>query len=153
MNRWSRIVLGLAALAAAAWLATGALGFRVADDRTLAEHTLLGFVALLGLVLTQSWIAVFALVSGRLIGRRTGGARPELIELARAGRRATAAGVAAVVAATAQFTLSNALYPGRLDARSHLAAAIASAVVVALALVVETRALARHGRAAAALGR
>jgi hypothetical protein len=153
VNRWSRIVLALGWLAFLGWLATGALGFRVVDDGTLVEHTLLGFVALLALVLTQSWIAVFALVSLRLVRRRGAGERPELRALARARTGAVVGALAAVAAATAQFTVSNALYPGRLAARSHLAAAIASAVVVLVALLVEAWALRRHGRAIESLER
>ncbi|HLF55367.1 MAG TPA: hypothetical protein VI942_00840 [Thermoanaerobaculia bacterium] len=150
MNRWSRIVLGLAVIATAAWLAAGALGYRVADDRSLAIHTLISFVALLGIVLTQGWIAVFAAVSERLVSRRTEGARGEL---ARARRVAVASATLAIAAAAAQFTVANAHYPGRLGARTHLVAGVASAAILLLALAAETRALSRHGRAIAALER
>ena len=154
MNRWSRIVLALRALALLGWLGTGARGFRVADDSTLVGHTLVGFVALLAILLTQSWIAVFALVSTRLVRRRAEAGRAELLRsLGRARTTAVVAALLASGAALVQFTVSNALYPGRLVARTHLWAALGSALVVALALAVEAAALARHGRAIGALDR
>jgi hypothetical protein len=151
MNRWARIVVTLAGLAWAGWLLAGTIGFRVIDDGTLADHTLISFVALLGLVLTQAWVAAFALAAERLALPRADRDRAEAAAMVRSGRRAAGWALVATLAALAQFTVSNALYPGRLGARGHAAAGTAAALVILVAMILEARALGRHGRAAAAL--
>ena len=143
MNRWAKIVWTMSAVAAAGWIGAGALGYRVEDQRTLAIHTLASFVALLALLLAQVWMAVFALASRALVARATG---ERDRALASAARRLLFASVLAVAAATAQFTVSNALFPAKLRAESHGRAAAASILVVVAALVVEARALRGHGR-------
>lgn len=151
MNRWARIVVAMAAVATAGWIAAGVLGFRVADDGTLADHTLISFAALLLLLLSQTWVAAFALASERLALRRVDRRRAEAATMVRSGRIAALWAGVAIVAALAQFTVSNALYPGRLEPRAHTVAGAAAALAIVLALAVEVRALRRHGRAAAAL--
>jgi hypothetical protein len=143
VNRWAKIVWTMSAAAAVGWIGAGALGYRVEDQRTLALHTLASFVALLALLLTQVWMAVFALASRTLVARATGGRDRAL---ASAARWLLLASLFAIGAATAQFTISNALFPAKLRAKSHAQAAAASIVVVFAALVVEARALRGHGR-------
>jgi len=147
MNRWAKIVLALTALAAAAWIGTGVYGFRVADDATLTRHTLVSFLALVTIVLGQGWIAVFAALSPRLVASATP-SRPELVAgLRRVRRWAVSAAVVAVLAVLAQFVVANALYSGRLDARTHALAGALSAALLLASTAVEGWALARHGRA------
>jgi len=146
MNRWGRIVMALASLATAAWIGAGALGYDVVDGGTLARHTLLAFSALLALVLCHAWIAVYLLVAERLVRAANAAAAAAL---ARSRRLGVAAAALAVTATIAQFTSANALYPARLDARWHALAALATVVVLVLALALERSALAAAGRSAA----
>lgn len=150
MNRWSKIVLALTTVATAAWIGVGAYGFRVADEESFARHTLVAFVALLALVFSHGWIAVFAAVSPGMIRRQAGGGA-EFPGLRAARRFALPAAVLAILAAVAQFVVSNALYPSRLNRRAHLLAAAASAVILIVAVCFEALALRRHGGAVAAL--
>ena len=151
MNRWAKIVMTLAALATSGWVAAGALGFRVRDDSSLALHTLVSFSALLALVLLHSWVAVFAAWSA--IGLRPFAPRgaAAAVELRRIARRTLVASAAAVLVGGAQFVVSNLLYPAHLSPSAHGFAGAASAIVFALVLVVEARALAAHGRIALGL--
>ncbi len=151
MNRWSRIVLALAAVATLSWLYAGATGFRVNDDQSLALHTLISFAALLALVLTHTWVAVFVVVSERLIRRRGGCADSELRALAQARRRGLSGALASVGLAVSMFALSNALIPGHLDRRNHLVMAVIACLAVVGALLLEAQALSLHGRATRAL--
>jgi uncharacterized membrane protein len=144
MNRWSRIVWWLAIVSTAGWIAGGLLGYRAVDQLTLARHTLTSLVALLALILCHSWIALFSLVSRGLLSRT--GAEIDRQLRSAIGIAAVAATVA-IVAAVAQFTVSNALFPARLEATRHAIAGGSSVLVLVLALVFEGRALARHGAA------
>jgi len=147
VNRWARIVLTLAALATLAWIGAGAMGWSVVDDSTLARHTLVSFLVLLALVLTHGWVALFVVVSSRLVGRRATIDLEARRQLALARRASLVAAIAAVAAALALFLLSNALYPTRLLARPHALAAAAATAVLVVAWIAELRALKRHGRA------
>lgn len=149
MNRWANIVWSIALVATLGWLGAGALGYRVHDQRSLTIHTLASFVALLALLLAHGWMAVFALASRRFVARASGSDSPAL---ASAGRAVLFVSLLAIVAALAQFTVSNALFPARLKAKGHAQAAALSASAIALALVVEMRALRRHARAVAEIG-
>ena len=151
MNRWARIVLALAALATLGWVLAGASGWSVADDATLARHTLLSYLVLLALILTHGWVAVFAVASNRLVARRATLPGTARRELSRARLAAFAAACSAVAATLAQFLISNALYPARLVARPHAIAGWATTGILVLAWIAERRALTRHGRALAAL--
>ena len=146
MNRWARIVLALAALATLAWAGAGEMGRSVVDDATLAQHTLASFLVLLALVLTHGWVAVFSLVSNRLVGRRVALDAEARRDLAGARRVACVAACVAVAAALAQFLVSNALYPARLVARPHAMLGWATTAALVLAWLAELRALTRHGR-------
>jgi hypothetical protein len=99
-------------------------------------------LALLALILCHSWIALFSLVSRRLLSRA--GAEVDRRLTASIGVAAAAA-LAAIVAALAQFTVANALFPARLEAHRHAIAGGVSVLVLVVALVFEGRALARHG--------
>lgn len=152
MNRWARIVLALSAAATLAWIGAGAMGWRVADDATLAQHTLVSYLVLLALVLTHGWVVAFAIVSNRLLVARAAIGAGARAQLARAGRIAVGAALAAVGAALALFLVSNALYPARLAERSHAIAGGASTAVLVVAWIAEWRALSRHGRELAKSG-
>jgi hypothetical protein len=147
VNRWARIVLALSAFATLAWIGAGATGWRVVDDSTLARHTLVSFLVLLALVMTHGWVALFVVVSSRLVRRRATIPGEALRQLALARFVSLIAAVAAVVAALALFVMSNALYPARLAARPHALAAAAATAVLVAAWIAELRALDRHGRA------
>jgi hypothetical protein len=149
VNRWARIVLALSAAATLAWIGAGAMGWRVVDDSTLAQHTLVSFLVLLALVLTHGWVAFFVVVSSQLVGRRATISDQALRQLSLARRVSLAAAFAAVAAALALFLLSNALYPARLAARPHALAAGAATAVLVAAWIAELHALKRHGRALA----
>jgi hypothetical protein len=151
LNRWARIVFGLAFAASIAWIAGGALGYRIVDDESLAQHTLLGFVALLALILAHGWIVAFAAVSFRLVGQRVASHDPVVAELGRSRTGAAIGAALAILASTAQFVVSNALYPGRLSPFWHAVSGALSALSVLAALAIEIRALRRHGRAIRAL--
>lgn len=151
MNRWAKIVLALAALATAGWLAAGVLGFRVRDDASLAMHTLVSFSALLALVLFHSWVAVFTAWSAAGLRRSAPRGTAAAVELRRIARRTLAAGAAAVLAGGTQFVVSNLLYPAHLSPGVHALAGAAATIVLTLVLAVEARALAAHGRIAARL--
>jgi len=150
MNGWARIVWSLGLAATLGWIGAGAFGYRVVDQATLGLHTLASFAALLALLLAHGWMAVFALTSRNLVARVAGATSPAL---ASACRATFLAGVLAILAASAQFSVSNALFPSRLAARTHAAAAAASIVVLVAALAVQARGLAAHGRAIAELDR
>jgi hypothetical protein len=152
VNRWARIVLTLAALATAGWIAAGVAGYTVASDDTLARHTLLAFSALLALLLTHAWVAVFAAASARALrGRHSEASGAALVELVKAARLAAGGASVAIAAAVLQFTLSSALYPGRWPPRAHALAGLFATVLLVAALLIEARALRRHERAARAL--
>jgi hypothetical protein len=146
VNRWSRIVLAISLAATLAWIAAGALGYRVHDARTLAIHTLVGFAALLALLLVHGWVVVFSVVSVRLLRAHVEPFGPLRMELVRTRNLAAVAGVAAIVTVLLQFTVSNALFPARLQPRQHALAAGLSLVVLVAAWAAEAVALARHGR-------
>lgn len=150
MNRWARTALGLSTVAAAAWIAAGLLGYRVVDVASLARHTLVAFSALLGLLLMQTWVAVYLLTLERLMRRTRGWKAGDAAELARARRRGLLGSALAIVAASAQFTTANALYPARLDPSWHAVAGAASVVALIAALALETSALRRAGGVVAA---
>lgn len=145
MNRWSRIVWTLALGASIAWVVGGAEGYRVHSDATLARHTLITFGALLGLVLTHTWVGVYLLTFERLLKRRVelGAREVDALRLARVGGVASAVGAIAV--ALLEFLLANALYPARLDPARHAVGGAVSALLLATLLVVEGRALSRAG--------
>ncbi len=144
MNRWARIVWSIALVGSLGWLGAGALGYWVEDQETLVLHTLASFLALLVLVLAQVWMAVFVIASRRLVARATGSDSPALASAARA---VLLVSLIAIVAVCAQFTLSNALFPARLEPKQHAQAAAVSMAALALALIVEARALRAHARA------
>lgn len=148
MNRWATIVFALALVAAAAWVATGVYGFRVIDRETFALHALVAYGALLALVLTQAWFALFALASRALVRRAVG---RDTAELVRAARAILAASLLAIAACAAHFTASSALFPSGQSARTHALAALGSLVALVVALAVEARSLRLHARAAARL--
>jgi hypothetical protein len=149
MNRWGRIVWTLAAVATAAWLAGGLAGYRVADLPTLARHTLLAFSALLALALTHLWVAVYVVVFERLMRDRVGLDAAEASALRTARRRGLAGAAIALIAAIAQFTSANALYPARLDPAWHAGAGLVTLVALGAALALEAAALRRAGRVGA----
>lgn len=151
MNRWARIVLAMSALATLAWAGAGFAGRSVVDDPTLARHTLLSFLVLLALVLTHGWVAVFAVVSGRLLRRRLTPPAQIARRLARARWLAVAAATLAVAAALGLFVISNALYPARLQARPHGLLGWASVAALVVAWLAERHALTRQERALAML--
>jgi len=151
LNRWARIVLSLSALSTAGWIVSGALGYRIHDPSALFRHTLIAFAALLGIVLTQAWIATFSIVSLRLARRLGLESREAFRRAARASGWSVIAALLSILSALILFTLSNALYPARLAARPHGEEAAASAAILVIALVVEARMLTRHGRAMAEL--
>lgn len=146
MNRWGRIVWSLAALATAAWLASGLAGYRVADLPTLARHTLLAFSALLALALAHLWVAVYVVVFERLMRERVGVGAAEASALKAARRWGLGGAAIALVAAVAQFTSANALYPARLDPAWHAGAGFATLVALGAALAFEAAALRQAGR-------
>lgn len=150
MNRWGRTALALSTVAAVAWVAAGLLGYRVVDVASLARHTLIAFSALLGLLLMQLWVAVYLLTLERLMRRAGGLSAGGAAELARARRSGLLGSALAIVAASAQFTTANALYPARLDPTWHAIAGSASVVALIAALALETSALRRAGRVVAA---
>ncbi len=150
MNRWSRIVLAIGLVATASWVGAAGIGFQVDSQESLGFHMMLSFGALLALVLVHGWVALFAIASERWVKSASGRAS---VELAATRRLAVGAASVALLAALLQFTLSNALYPARLQALPHALAGLASCLVLAAALIVEARALTRHGREIAALDR
>lgn len=149
MNRWGRIVWSLAALASAAWISGGLLGYRIVDAETLARHTLVAFSALLALALTHLWVAVYLVVLERLMRRGFATSAAATRALTSARRRGVAAAAVAVFAPVAQFTSANALYPSRLDAGWHAVAGLLTAIALGVALGLERRALRDAGGAAA----
>jgi len=150
MNRWSRIVVFLSAVAAVAWTGAGWLGFRVTDLATLARHTLVSFSALLALLLVHLWVAIYLLTLERLLTRQGTVAGAAAATLASARRAGAGGALVAIVAVVAQFTTANALFPGRLEPRWHAAAGLASVVALIVALALETVALRRAGSVASA---
>ena len=125
MNRWSKIVLGIALLASAGWVAAGAAGDGAdRDPESMVLHTLLAYAATLVWLLADTWIVVFLLGCERAARRLARGTPPALETLARTRRRVAAFGAAAVALALGQFALSGLLYPGRFPAALHLALAL-----------------------------
>jgi hypothetical protein len=153
VNRWSRIVWTLALAASLAWVGGGWLGYAVRDDATLARHTLLVFSALLALVLTQGWVAIHLIAAERLLSRVAGCSTAERATLVRARRQGGVAALVAMASAIGEFAVSNAVYPARLTPRWHALGALASVLILAVALAVEMGALRRAGIVARALDR
>jgi len=151
VNRWSRIVWTLSLLAAIGWIAGGWFGYEVRDGASLARHTLLVFFALLALVLTHGWVAIYLLAVEQLLRRRARPSQSEESSLARARRRGAIGAALAIAAALAQFAVSNALFPDRLDAGWHAWGALGTAMLLALAALLERSALAATGELARAL--
>ena len=111
MNRWARIVWSLGLAATLGWIGAGAFGYRVVDQASLGLHTLASFAALLALLLAHGWMRC----SHSLRATRGAGCRAcRQGSLPRCGT--FLAGVLAIVVASAQFSVSNALFPSRLAA-------------------------------------
>lgn len=127
MNRWSRIVLGIAAAGLLAWAATGVQGRLAGASReALAWHTLAGFGATLLLLLANAWVVIFLTACERGLRRRASVEASRLAPLAGARRGVAAVTALAVGATLAQIALSSRFYPGLLPAWVHLALAATS---------------------------
>jgi hypothetical protein len=145
LNRWARIVWTLSLLAAAGWIAGGWAGYEVRDGATLARHTLLVFAALLVIVLTHGWVAIYLVTFERLLARDATLSAHQSASLARARRRGAIGAALATIATVAQFAISNALYPARLVGSWHALAALVSSLALAFAAALEWRALSAAG--------
>jgi hypothetical protein len=125
MNRWSRIVLGIALLASAAWVAVGAAGGAAdRDPEAMVRHTLLAYAATLVWLLADTWIVVFLIGCERAARRLAPGPAPALAGLARARRRVASLGAASAALALGQFAFSGLLYPDRFPAAAHVTLAL-----------------------------
>ena len=124
MNRWSRIVLGIAVAGLAGWIATGFQGRLVGAEReALALHTLAAFASTLALILADAWIVIFLVACERSLRRAGHGAGGPLGHLALVRNRVTILAIAAAAATLAQVMLSGRYFPGRLPGWSHVALA------------------------------
>lgn len=149
MNRWSKIVLGIGVGATCGWVAGGLLGPAAGrGPAALALHTLVTYAATLVWLLADVWILVFLAGSARALRRAAGTAAASA---AAASRRVVALGAGAAAAVVAQFAVSGALFPGRMDVRLHLALALFALLLQLAFLVAGGRELARHHRLQQAL--
>ncbi|KAB2958391.1 MAG: hypothetical protein F9K16_13455 [Thermoanaerobaculia bacterium] len=130
MNRWTRIVFGLALLGLAGWSWAGWTGHAVSSGAgELPAHALVAFGSTLTLLFVDLWLVVYLLVHQRELRRLGVPRRPS------AGIRTVfVAAVAAIGLTIAQFTVAGALYPGRLAANHHALLAFA-ALLAQLALL------------------
>ena len=136
MNHWSKIVLSLAVLATAGWVAVGLAGEGAGrSPEGLTLHALLAYSVVLVWVLADIWIVVFLAGCERAARRGAGAGGAVLDDHARARRRVSALGAAAVALALGQFGAAGLLYPGRMPYALHFALA-ALALVAQLALIV-----------------
>lgn len=147
MNRWSRIVVAIALVGCAAWIAAGLAGDEAGrGPGPLGQHTLVAFGATLALLLADVWLIVYLVASARLA--RAAGV--DLGPLSRSRRAVCVlAGLAAALAVCA-FALAGALYPDRLSPSLHVGLAVTTLVAHAALLVAAVRHLARHESALAA---
>jgi hypothetical protein len=140
LNRWSRIVLGIALSATAAWVAVGVVGRGAGrGPEQLALHTTLAYAATLLWLLADIWIVVFLAGCVRAARRLAPGGAPALGALERSRRHVSALGGASVALALGQFVASGLLYPGRLPASVHLALALVALVAQGFLLTVAAR--------------
>jgi hypothetical protein len=145
MNRWARIQTGIAGAGTLAFAAAGAHGWATRFDAAgLPLHAQVSLLATLALVLSHTWIALFALACRRRLAAAPG--------LRAAESRMIAAAVLALGAAVAHFAIAGRLFAAHTTGRIHLVSAITTLAILAAALVVEARALGRHQREASALG-
>lgn len=136
MNHWSKIVLSLALLATAGWVTVGLAGEGAGrSPEGLTLHALLAYSAILVWVLADVWIVVFLAGCERAARRSARAGGTVLDDLARARRRVSALGAAAVALALGQFVASGLLFPGRMPYALHFALA-ALALIAQLALIV-----------------
>lgn len=146
MNRWSRIVAGIAVAGCLAWAGAGLAGREAGSGpEPLAVHTLVGFGATLTLLLADVWVIVYLATAVRLA--RTAGF--DLDRLARGRVVVYSLGVLAAVLAVTAFTLAGALYPGRMPTALHLGLALATLAAQVLFLFFAVRHLGRHEAALA----
>jgi len=130
VNRWTRIVLGLALLGLAGWSWAGWTGYAVSSGRgELPAHTLVAFGSTLTLLFADLWLVVYLLVQERQLRRLA----PPRAERGGRGSVLFAAGTA-IGLTVAQFIVAGALYPGRLAASHHALLALA-ALLAQLALI------------------
>jgi hypothetical protein len=150
MNRWSKIVIGVGVLASLGWIAGGLLGPGAGrSPENLARHTQVVYGATLLWILADVWILIFLAGSTRALRRALSGSARTGDAGVRHG--VVALGVGAAVLVVAQFAVSSELFPGHLDARLHLATALAALVLQLAFLIVGGRELARHHRLQRAL--
>jgi hypothetical protein len=152
MNGWAKVQFAIAALATAGFAAVGGHGFRVAADAALfALHTQLALVATLALVLSQGWMALFAIGSERRLRALLAPGATARVELARVRDRVAGVALAALGATLVHFALAGRLFASQAPRWIHACAALAALAVQCLALAVEARELARHQRLVAGL--
>jgi hypothetical protein len=141
LNRFAKIVMGIAWLGTALWISTFLQGVSIAGDRPeLALHTVLSLAAAAATVLARAWCMVF------LVAGRERFARPEA---ARARKIALLAASISLLLVAAQFLAAGRMLWGSVPPLVH--AALGGALVVAhlVALRGEARALALEALPAA----
>jgi hypothetical protein len=142
MNRWAKIQMAIAAAGVLGFAAVGAHGLATGGDPDLLPlHTQSALLATLLIVLSQSWVAIYALVSARLLEAREAGPR----------RRLLAAAGLALAAVVGNFLVGGRLFTTHAPGWIHGVAAGSALAILILALVVEAIELGRHQRAAEAL--
>lgn len=142
-----RALLLVGGFAVAGFVAAGALGFEAAARGNLRLHLLVGFVAVLLLLLSQVWILIFLIASGRAVRRTVelAGLDPGLVAESRARLRRLAPWLAsAVVLTVATFALAPQIAGGGAPRWLHAGLATAALVAQLSALVRERRELGAH---------
>jgi hypothetical protein len=138
MNRWARIQVSIGAAGVLGFVATGAHGLLAGrDPDLLALHTQCALVVTLLLVLSQSWVAIYALASAR-----------RLESLGASGRRLLPSAALALAAALGNFLVGGRLFATHAPGWIHGAVAGGALGVLIVALALEARELGRHQRAA-----
>jgi hypothetical protein len=145
MNRFARVQMTLSLLGLAGWLGLSVAALRGDALREhLALHLLGALAATLLIVLAQAWIAIYLLASERRLAPLLAGhgeLEARLASLAPRRRLALAAGALALLLAAFAFVLAGRLFSGGISARAHLATIAAATSILAIALVLERRAL------------
>ena len=142
-----RALIVVGAVAVAAFLAAGVLGFEASDRGNLRLHLLVGFVSVLLLLLSQVWILIFLVASGRAVRRTVerAGLDPALAAESRARVRRLAPWLAsAVLLSVATFALGPQMGGGRAPRWLHAGLAAVALAAQLSALVLERRELGAH---------
>lgn len=142
-----RALIFVGVFAVAAFVAAGALGFEAAGRGNLRLHLLVGFVSVLLLLLSQVWILIFLVASGRAVRRTVdlAGLDPALAAESRTRLRRLAPWLAsAVLLSVATFAVGPQMAGGGAPRWLHAGLAAAALAAQVSALVLERRELGAH---------